>query len=83
VSDSTLLSRSRLRWAQPSAGDFTYSGVHDHGPLPIPSEGGPMSSLISFVTEAKKANDEFLTQLIENEKSICEREEKRAKVDDQ
>ena len=68
---------------QPSAGDFTYSGVHDHGPLPIPREGGPMSSLISFVSAAKKANDEYLTQVIENEKIICEHEEKRAKVDDQ
>lgn len=70
-----------LLWTQPSAGDFTYTGMHDHGPLPMPREGGPMSSLISFVAQAKKANDHFLTQVIENEKCIREREEKRARVD--
>jgi hypothetical protein len=66
--------------AQPSAGDFTYSGVHDHGPLPMLREGGPISFLVSFVMEAKKANDEYLTQVIESEKKSCEREVKRAKV---
>ena len=54
---------------QPQAGSFAYSGMHDQGPLPPPREGGAMATLIACVQEAKNFNDEFLTKIIEEEKS--------------
>lgn len=50
---------------QPEAGDYNYSGMHDHGTLPFPREGGEYAQLIGFVCEAKKASDHFLTKVIE------------------
>lgn len=53
---------------QPQAGDYTYTGMHDQGPLPEPRQGGSMAKLIACVQQAKATNDEFLTSVIENEK---------------
>lgn len=53
---------------QPEPGDFRYSGRHDSDVLPAPKEGGPMALLIGCVQEAKKVNDEYLTNVIENER---------------
>lgn len=50
------------------AGDYGYSGMHDHGPLPAPKEGGDMALLIGCVKEAKKHSDAFLTDIIKKEK---------------
>mmetsp|Transcript_30708 Transcript_30708/g.69375 ORF Transcript_30708/g.69375 Transcript_30708/m.69375 type:complete len:116 (+) Transcript_30708:73-420(+) len=50
---------------KPEAGDYNYSGMHDHGTLPFPREGGEYAQLIGFVCEAKKASDHFLTKVIE------------------
>ena len=55
--------------SQPDPGDYTYSGMHDHGPLPPPKEGGDFAQLIGFVNAAKKASDAYLTELIEKEKT--------------
>jgi hypothetical protein len=54
---------------QPEAGDFSYSGMHDDGPLPALREGGVMSQLIACVQKAKETNDEYLTGIIEEEKN--------------
>lgn len=56
---------------KPQPGDYTYSGMHDHGPLPLPKEGGPFAQLIGFVNAAKKASDRYLTELIEREKMLA------------
>mmetsp|Transcript_18498 Transcript_18498/g.24271 ORF Transcript_18498/g.24271 Transcript_18498/m.24271 type:complete len:125 (+) Transcript_18498:164-538(+) len=53
---------------KPQAGDYTYSGMHDQGPLPPPKEGGDMALLIGCVQEAKKHSDNFLTEVIKKEK---------------
>ena len=53
---------------QPEAGSYTYSGMHDQGPLPPPKEGGPMATLIGCVQQAKRDNDKYLTEIIEHEK---------------
>lgn len=66
---------------QPQAGDYTYSGVHDQGVLPDMREGGPMAKLIACVQQAREANDEYLTKLIEAEKA--EHRDKKAKIGDE
>ena len=53
---------------KPEPGDYSYSGMHDHGPLPAPKEGGQFAQMIGLVSAAKKASDEYLTQIIEKEK---------------
>ena len=58
-----------IHYTQPHAGDFSYSGMHDDGPLPALQEGGVMSQLIACVQKAKETNDEYLTGIIEEEKS--------------
>jgi len=42
--------------------------MHDHGPLPPPKEGGQFTQIIGLVSEAKRASDKYLTELIETEK---------------
>lgn len=54
---------------KPQPGDYSYSGMHDSGPLPPPKEGGPMADLISYIHAAKGACDEYLTAIIEKEKA--------------
>ena len=54
--------------SKPEPGDFTYSGMHDHGPLPKPKEGGPFAHLIGLCLEAKRYSNKFLTDVIEKEK---------------
>mmetsp|Transcript_17193 Transcript_17193/g.21007 ORF Transcript_17193/g.21007 Transcript_17193/m.21007 type:complete len:160 (+) Transcript_17193:271-750(+) len=53
---------------KPISGDYSYSGMHDHGPLPKPNENGDFAQLIGMVNQAKKHSDTLLTQIIENEK---------------
>ena len=53
---------------KPEAGAYDYSGMHDQGPLIPPREGGEMAQLIGCVQAAKQFNDEYLTQVIEDEK---------------
>ncbi|GKY99376.1 hypothetical protein MPSEU_000892300 [Mayamaea pseudoterrestris] len=50
---------------QPLAGDFSYSGTHDHGQLPALHQGGPMALMIAFAEQAKQTNDVFLTTEIQ------------------
>jgi len=45
-------------------GDDSYSGLHDQGPLPPLKEDGPMAWLLACVQEARKFNDEYLTEAI-------------------
>lgn len=54
---------------QPDAGDYSYSGMHDHGPLPAPREGGDVALLIGCVEATKRCSDEFLTDVIKKEKA--------------
>jgi hypothetical protein len=43
------------------AGDDSYCGLHDQGPLPPLKEGGPMAVLLACTQRAKKFNDDYLT----------------------
>ena len=61
---------SSVEPTKPEPGDFTYSGVHDQGPLPLPKEGGKFAQIIGFVNAAKNASDKYLTEVIENEKAL-------------
>ena len=56
--------------------------MHDQGPLPAPREGGNMAKLIACVQQAKAANDQYLTQLIEIEKKgkVVQHHDKKAKL---
>ena len=54
---------------KPDPGDYSYSGMHDHGPLPLPTEGSQFAQIIGFVDAAKKASDKYLTEVIEKEKA--------------
>ena len=53
---------------QPDAGSYDYSGMHDHGPMIPPLEGGAMAQLLGCVQDSKKHSDEYLTQIIQEEK---------------
>ncbi|KAL7475299.1 hypothetical protein ACHAW6_001220 [Cyclotella cf. meneghiniana] len=52
---------------KPKPGDYTYSGMHDHGPLPKPKEGGAFAILIGLCEAAKQSSDRYLTVVIEQE----------------
>lgn len=56
---------------KPEPGDYSYSGMHDHGSLPAPKEGGQFAQIIGLVSAAKKASDVYLTELIEREKTLA------------
>ena len=66
---ATILLSSYIK---PEPGDYSYSGMHDHGPLPQPKEGGQFAKIIGLVNEAKKASDLYLTEVIEKEKALIE-----------
>lgn len=53
---------------KPEAGDYSYTGMHDHGPLPAPKEGGDFALLIGCVQQAKQHSDAFMTDIMKNEK---------------
>lgn len=55
--------------SQPDAGDYSYSGMHDHGTLPKLKEGGEFSLMIGLVNEARKHSDELLTRIIKEEQN--------------
>ena len=46
--------------------------MHDHGALMPPKEGGDMAQLIGCVHAAKQFSDEYLTQVIDDEKKKLE-----------
>lgn len=50
-------------------GSVVYSGRHDHGPLPAPREGGPYASLIGCVLAAKDFSNNYLTEVMKQEKT--------------
>jgi hypothetical protein len=52
----------------PQPGDYSYTGMHDQGPLPEVKQGGPMAVLLGCAQAAKDYNNTFLTSLIEEEK---------------
>jgi hypothetical protein len=60
---------------KPEAGDFSYSGMHDQGPLPPSREGGDVAVLIGCAEKAKKFNDEYMTLVIKGEKKQKAQEE--------
>ena len=68
-SSTPLQSYNPINHPQPKGGDYSYSGMHDHGPLPAPKEGGDFALLIHMVQQAKKKSDELLTNVIEKEKN--------------
>jgi hypothetical protein len=53
---------------KPQPGDVTYSGMHDQGPLPDLKEGGPIALLLGCVAAAKDFNNDYLTDIIHEEK---------------
>lgn len=66
-----LLFTPPIKYIKPEAGDYSYSGMHDHGPLPPPKEGGEFAQIIGLVNAAKKQSDSYLTELIEKEKEVA------------
>jgi hypothetical protein len=56
--------------SQPKGGEYGYCGMHDHGPLPLPKEGGDIALLIDVVQQAKKNSDKLLTRIIEEERAM-------------
>lgn len=66
----------------PQAGETSFSGRHDTGPLPPLKEGGPMAILMNCVQQAKDFNDAYLTEQIELAKKKASPPVKKAKVED-
>ena len=46
---------------------FEYSGVHDHGKLPVLKTDGPVAAVLANIMEAKRQSDEYLTNCIDVE----------------
>lgn len=69
---------------KPAPGDYSYCGMHDQGLLPVPlvdnNNAGSMTQLIASVQAAKKLNDTYLTEVIQQEKETEHQVTKRAKV---
>jgi hypothetical protein len=53
---------------KPEAGDDSYSGMHDQGPLPALREGGDIALLVGCANKGKEFNDDFLTKAIQEER---------------
>ena len=71
---------------KPEPGDFSYSGMHDQGPLPELREGGDIAVLLGCAQHGKTFNDEFLTKAIQDEKKSREHQDdshptKRSKIE--
>ena len=66
---ATIVLPPSVEPVKPDPGDYSYSGMHDHGPLQLPKEGGQFAQIIGFVNAAKKASDKYLTEVIEKEKA--------------
>mmetsp|Transcript_22014 Transcript_22014/g.34211 ORF Transcript_22014/g.34211 Transcript_22014/m.34211 type:complete len:159 (-) Transcript_22014:54-530(-) len=55
---------------KPAAGDYSYGGYADHGPIsPVPREGGPYAALLARVLAARNHSDKYLTEVIGKEKA--------------
>ncbi|KAG7354595.1 hypothetical protein IV203_003951 [Nitzschia inconspicua] len=65
---SSVCEKRATKPVAPQPGDYSYSGMHDQGPLPDLKQGGPMALLLGCVEGAKEYNNSFLTTLIEEEK---------------
>eukprot|EP00567_Pseudictyota_dubia_P006453 CAMPEP_0197441294 /NCGR_PEP_ID=MMETSP1175-20131217/7600_1 /TAXON_ID=1003142 /ORGANISM="Triceratium dubium, Strain CCMP147" /LENGTH=144 /DNA_ID=CAMNT_0042971549 /DNA_START=17 /DNA_END=451 /DNA_ORIENTATION=- len=63
---------------KPPPGSYVYSGVHDHGPMIPPREGGPFADLVGCAVAAKEASDSYLTGVIEAEQKNCKEESAKA-----
>ena len=70
----------RISYIKPEPGDYSYSGMHDHGPLPQPKEGGQFAQIVGLVNEAKKASDSYLTEVIEKEKALAHETAKNSTI---
>eukprot|EP00551_Chaetoceros_affinis_P013940 CAMPEP_0203690780 /NCGR_PEP_ID=MMETSP0091-20130426/3139_1 /ASSEMBLY_ACC=CAM_ASM_001089 /TAXON_ID=426623 /ORGANISM="Chaetoceros affinis, Strain CCMP159" /LENGTH=142 /DNA_ID=CAMNT_0050561049 /DNA_START=26 /DNA_END=454 /DNA_ORIENTATION=- len=64
---------------KPQGGDYSYSGMHDHGPLPLPKEGGNFAKLIGMVDEARKHSNNILTKIIQEQNEASKDKKKKAK----
>ena len=67
---------------KPQGGEYKYSGMADHGPLPPPKEGGTFAQLITYAKEAQKNSDEFLTNIIEKEKELSRQKKDSSRQND-
>ena len=55
--------------------------MHDHGPLPLPKEGGDFAKLIGMVNEARTHSNDMLTKLInEQNAAVAERKKKNKEI---
>jgi hypothetical protein len=45
-------------------GNDSYSGIHDHGTLPLLREGGYGAILVGCIYSAKKFNDDYITGIM-------------------
>jgi hypothetical protein len=68
---------------QSKPGDVAFSGHHDHGPLPPPREGGPFAQLMECVIQAKAFSDNYLTEIIKQEKMMSSQDQDQSSQDQQ